>query len=1462
MVPPPPDNFQVADRIQCTEDSTSTDDIDIDASGLTISTPQTAFSARAPFWRSGFAGLLLLTIFFGSPDSVFAQTVSSNCDNAMADPIHCVIDGDKSETGDVSINVENVDITVTETGVAGKILNREGASGHVTIKVNGGEIDVTGNYAGIDSLLNANGKLLIDVQNVDITTNGSSADGVRARHQGTGDIVIRVQDGSITADGSVTSGGVYAIRFTGDGDVDVRITDVDIETGDSAGIIANQAGRGSGDIYILVTGGSITTGTNQEADPSADSTGAGSDPGISSTFIKVNDPSNPTPTGLVTIDVQDVDIVTNGLYANGISGVQEVTGDLVIRVRDGSIKTRSTALDSIHSLTYALGIYAEHKGVGDIDIDLTDGLAIETAGKNSYGILAHHRAAENINLDILGGSVKTAGESAHGIYGKHEGTGDIDFNVRDGTTVTTKGVAAHGIYGKHEGTGDIDFNVRNATIVTESIDLHPRFLDTFSVGILANNKGMGNVDIDVQGGSVETRGVYSYGVYGLLSEVNHGGTISIRTSNGNDITTTGDNAHGIVAYNYGTLDTRSIAIDVEGDIHASGTGAQGVRVGTLSNGAPVRVASFDMDGFRKQTVTVNGRVIGNDAGVYLAGGGRVVIGPKGSVGAKSGIAILATGDTPGDPVIKPKLRVDMNLAGRRVAQAIGNNWIVNDGGETTIAVNNTVLHEGATGVTGRTAANGAWNVTMREEGVTVDRSTDPWTISAPATNVFADRDFSVQDFMQAFAARTQVARAQCSDATLTTQAPITNEEAASSTTDLSVNADGVKISATGAAESGINQVHRGAGDITVNVSNSCVETTGASNRGDAASGILASSNSDTDPKTNEGKVTIDVRDSTITTAGRRAKGVVGFHDHTGDVDIDVDDSAITTEGERAYGAYGYHQGTGDIDIDVTNSTITTSGRRSSGIRGFHTGTGDIDINVENTDIVTFPEASTGEFAVGIYGYQARGGIGDVNITMNDVNLTTFAQAVFGYGDGNGDVTIDVRDSTIDTTNRYAYGIYGYHVGAGNSGLDDLIDIDVKNTTITTAGANAYGIYGYHGVNPVVGDTEIDVENTAITTWGETAHGIYGRHTSGMGAFDIAVLNGSSVHASGTGASGVRVGGLDNNGEVEDASGLDEDGYRRQTVTVDGRVMGNDAGVYLAGGGRVVIGPQGSVGAQSGIAILATGDTPGANPGEVIKPKLRVDMNLAGRRVSQAIGNDWIMNDGGETTIAVNNIILHEGAKGVTGLTAPNGAWNVTMREEGVTVNRTDSASWVISEPTVNVIEDRDFSTQDFTETRRPLPLPAPDTETEPETDTDTDTEMPVFMEEYAPRAALYESLPGFLLRLRSQGHTGARLVSPESPVWLALSTGSGSVDPSRSTTGADYDLDRIEVQAGHTMDLGKYLTGWVALHHAQGDSEVSSPTGGGDIDAKGRGVSIGALWSTCRRILSGRQCLVDRLLRH
>ena len=134
---------------------------------------------------------------------------------------------------------------------------------------------------------------------------------------------------------------------------------------------------------------------------------------------------------------------------------------------------------------------------------------------------------------------------------------------------------------------------------------------------------------------------------------------------------------------------RSIDITVGGTVDAQGQGADGVRVGTLSSGNAVRAAPFDADGYRKQTVTVNGRIsggAGTGAGIFLAGGGKVFIGPTGIAGAASGIAILAAGDTPGanpgDAPVKPKLFVSMDLDGRRLAEVIGDDWIINDGGET------------------------------------------------------------------------------------------------------------------------------------------------------------------------------------------------------------------------------------------------------------------------------------------------------------------------------------------------------------------------------------------------------------------------------------------------------------------------------------------------------------------------------------------------------------------------------------------------------------------------------------------------------------------------------------------------------------------------------------------------------------------------------------------------------------
>ena len=341
------------------------------------------------------------------------------------------------------------------------------------------------------------------------------------------------------------------------------------------------------------------------------------------------------------------------------------------------------------------------------------------------------------------------GEQGHGIRNRFqngsvdgmtvEQSGDILLDVQGGM-ITTKNVFAYGLYNQHEGIGLLDVDVRDLEIKTESTGIY-RETGTLSHGIWAQHTGDGDIRIDVRDGSITTADSFSYGIYGT-----HRGTgnIMIDTRDGHTITTTGVNAHGIVAYHYGEEDSRTIGITVGGTVDAGGAGAHGVRVGVVNDmGEAERVAGMGADGYRRQSVTVDGEVTGGSgdaAGVFLAGGGKVFIGPMGTVGADSGIAIRASGDT-------PKLYVDMNLDGRRVTAVIGDDYIVNDGGETTIAVNDVKLHDGAEGVVPNASApNGAWDVTIREDGLTVDAGTDPWTISARSTSTVADRDFSADDF--------------------------------------------------------------------------------------------------------------------------------------------------------------------------------------------------------------------------------------------------------------------------------------------------------------------------------------------------------------------------------------------------------------------------------------------------------------------------------------------------------------------------------------------------------------------------------------------------------------------------------------------------------------------------------------------------------------------------------------------
>ena len=119
----------------------------------------------------------------------------------------------------------------------------------------------------------------------------------------------------------------------------------------------------------------------------------------------------------------------------------------------------------------------------------------------------------------------------------------------------------------------------------------------------------------------------------------------------------------------------------------------------------------------------------------------------------------------------------------------------------------------------------------------------------------------------------------------------------------------------------------------------------------------------------------------------------------------------------------------------------------------------------------------------------------------------------------------------------------------------------------------------------------------------------------------------------------------------------------------------------------------------------------------------------------------------------------------------------------------------------------------------------------------------MFMEEYAPRAALYEVLPDFMLRMQNWEPTRQRLFLPESPVYIRLLESTGSQEFKRSTVNANYDAGRFAVEAGVNIPLFENLDIWASMHHVTGSAEVSSPVNGGDIDVTGSGLSLDAYWS-------------------
>ena len=544
-------------------------------------------------------------------------------------------------------------------------------------------------------------------------------------------------------------------------------------------------------------------------------------------------------------------------------------------------------------------------------------------------------------------------------------------------------------------------------------------------------------------------------------------------------------------------------------------------------------------------------------------------------------------------------------------------------------------------------------------------------------------------------------------------------------------------------------------------------------------------------------------------------GVVGIQRVEGDLNVAVRDSDIRVDAPWATGAFASHRGTGDVDIDVRNVDINVGGATSiDGILGYHLGSGKTDITVRDSTIAVKTEEAEAVNSNGIAFLYAWGEGGDLSFDVQDVDIDVSSSLGIyrmhdneeggryfdgiwgGYWGEEGDIHVDVRRADIVVKGADSGGMSFIHDRKGD------IDIAARNVDIRVEGNRSVGIGGGQR-HEGTGDITIDVRDSTVVATGETVAGIRAFNFTGEGRIDIRV-EGGTVTAEGEGSSGILVGLtgrlFDDRPEPIEAPALRNvtvnasDNTRGETATqnvvVNGRVQGGSgvgAGVRLYGGGRVEIGPRGSVGAASGVAVRAEGP-------EGTEPALHVEAQMDGRRASDAIAGA-IRNDDGRTTVVVNGVVLHDGMTGATGLRAPNGARDISL-----------AASQTVA--------GRAFLPTDF------------------------------FVTAHAPRAAVYEALPGFMLRLDSRKEVGKRLRKSGSPVWVRVSGGQGSYAPDRSSVGAAYDFGRFEAEAGVDFAFSREanVTGWASLRHVRGSADVSAPTGGGKIDAEGFGASFGVSW--------------------
>lgn len=571
---------------------------------------------------------------------------------------------------------------------------------------------------------------------------------------------------------------------------------------------------------------------------------------------------------------------------------------------------------------------------------------------------------------------------------------------------------------------------------------------------------------------------------------------------------------------------------------------------------------------------------------------------------------------------------------------------------------------------------------------------------------------------------------------------------------------------------------------------------------------------------------------------------IEFRDLKGDKGIVINDGDAPHDyfPSRPNGIWIEHHGPGNLSVLASGIELTTTGEETDADeRGFNFTlyAGNADISTTRRDLFLKVEKST---------------------------FNTYARALTGVHVGSGDVNIDAADLQITTTGPAGHGIVGWHDANGN------VNVNVKRSTITVGGAEGYG-YGVAGFVwnsmkwnqvPDPGDKtlRLEIEDSDISTIGQS--GVLARHR-GSGRSDILIRNsrittealfdgfGYGIRARHSlrlhpGASSnldvsidlvnSQIINVNSHAIVVEREHVDSTGTNTVRVGPNSQVRSGGDGIGILTEGRSIITIEGQVVTESGAAVSIKRSVASAGASAAFVVEQAADG--AGASTIRVGPNGQVRSGGDGIVTQGKSIITIEGqvvAESGTAVSNSGGDLDVVLRGDPVIEGQILNEEGYMTNVEVNGVS----LVEDGQMIRRSGPTPGIY-----DVAVGVDDMGVQFSKETAPRAFVYESLPETLHTLnrlstrQERGHAA----SPTKPFWMWAEGSRTTREPTDSTTGADWQMERWALHAGYRIPVTEDIEAGVSLHYGDASTDVSGPSdlGGGEIDTESYGMGASLTW--------------------